>query len=102
MSFNSSILKGQYIVVLHDPSQKNSWKDFCFKQYRDSQLICPESTPNSPNNSLTGAESYAVRDDWWRFATEEEIARYDAEGFFKITSEPKKPVIIEINNYQVW
>jgi hypothetical protein len=101
----TEILADQYIVVLIDSSKNNCWKNYCFKQYKDSYDICPESTPKEPENSSSHAESYSPMDEWWRFATDEEIARYDIEGFFKITSKPKKsrqPVIVEINNYQVW
>jgi hypothetical protein len=99
------ISAGEYVVVVKDTSYSNSWENYCFKQFKDSRSVCPESTPKYPDNATEDHESYSCATEDWRYATPEEIDRYDREGMFKITSKPKKPkgpVNTNINNYQIY
>jgi hypothetical protein len=97
------IKKGKYVVVLEDDAYSNSWKDYCFKQKEDKHNeIYPVACPNHPRSN--SAESYCVKTSMWRYATDEEIERYDNEGFFKITDNPKpikikKPTVSKVINY---
>lgn len=101
------IEKGRYVVVLEDDSLSNSWQDYCFKQkYDRDDVIEPKTTPKYPKNN--DGESYGVTDSMWRYATQEEIERYDNEGFFKITDSPK-PIKIKapkksetLNYYEIY
>jgi hypothetical protein len=92
------IKDGEYIVVLVDDSNSNSWKNFCFKQKITwDDVIEPETTPKYPKKN--DGESYAVTDSMWRYATQEEIERYKVEGCFKITIKPKGPKKSKMLNY---
>jgi hypothetical protein len=97
------IKKGEYVVVLHDDAYSNNWKNYCFKQRDDKEdFVFPEACPNHPKNNTQ--ESYNVRESHrWRYATPEEIARYDQEGFFLITSEPvEKKQVAVVSNYEIY
>jgi hypothetical protein len=96
------ILANEYVVVLDDSSYNNSWKDYCFKQFKESRSVCPESTPRYPDNKTEDNESYSCDTSQWRYATPEEIDRYEKEGFFKVTSKPKKEKIVTTSIYQIY
>lgn len=89
------IKAGSYVVVLYDKSTTNSWTHYCLKQRIDSFDIRPISSPKMPNSD----ENYRVEAKDWRYATPEEIAKYDEIGVYMIT---EVDLVTEINNYQIF
>lgn len=74
--------EGEYIVVLKDTSSNNNWKNFVLKQIKNDDEIIPEVNPYGRNNSDC-AESYSnfrEKDNFWRYATPEEIEEYERLG----------------------
>lgn len=89
------IKAGSYVVVLYDRSTSNSWKHYCLKQRIDATDIRPVSSPKMQSSD----ESYFVKDQDWRYATPEEIAKYDEIGIYMVT---EVDLVTEINNYQIF
>lgn len=111
MEKQTEFKKGDYIVVLKDNSLSNNWQNFIFKQLKYYHNICPEILING-NENIDGQYTYAHFDmkDFWRYATSEEIAKYDRIGKpYDVTTLIKKsnqkhikdlkyPDVVEINS----
>lgn len=99
---NKIIPKGSYVVILYDPCTENCWKNYCMKQGKKGKDITPVSTPNYKDNihEDDGQEYYYVSSEMeWRYATQEEIDRYEVEGLYKITHKPKGHKKSKVLNY---
>jgi hypothetical protein len=74
--------KGDYIVVLKDTSSNNNWENFVLKQTITRETITPILTPAGRNNTDCeyGYSDFKEKDNFWRYATSEEIAEYDRLG----------------------
>ena len=90
------IKAGSYVVVLYDKSTINNWTNYCLKQRIDCVDIRPISSPKMPEAS---DENYRVEFEYWRYATPEEIAKYNEIGVYMIT---EVDLVTEINNYQIF
>jgi hypothetical protein len=95
------INEGSIIVVLKDSSLYNNWENYCLEQYQSSnRQIVPKYLPGGQYNIKEYGDFiygwiFSKREDW-RYATEEEIKKYNTIGPYQIKSESSN---LENNSY---